>query len=171
MSDGSSWWARQLGGVVAPSSPPPQQPQQQPVGYPQKAVRWQPQYPPTGPRGQEVAAETQPGGTEDDNWNRVQRQGFVSKAPSSAGKSGACPECNGSNFFKRRWANTEAAPLCLDCGFNGDFFVQSGTLLNAVGMKSSGPTQFARTDNPGAQSQLGVDASLGGTDFSWANAR
>lgn len=139
------------------------------MSYPQKAVRWQPQYPPTGPR-QEVET-SQPEGTEDDTYLRVRGQGFDHKAPASVGTTGHCPECGGSNFFKRRWANHEAAPLCTDCGYNGDFFVQSGTLLNAVGMKSSGPTQFARTDNPEATSQFGADPGLASTEFSWANVR
>jgi hypothetical protein len=65
----------------------------------------------------------------------------------------------------------EAAPLCTDCGYNGEHFTQSGTLLNAVGLKSSGPTQFARTDNPDASSRMGVDPSLSDTDFSWGNVR
>ena len=165
----SDWWARQLGGAVAPQQAPVQP--QQPAGYPQKAVRWQPTYPPTGPRGQEVAGNgDQPEGEPDDNWHKVNRQGYVTKAPPSIGKIGACPECGGSNYFRRRWANQEAAPICVDCGYNGDLFLQSGTLLNAVGAKSVGPTQTARSDNPRAESHLWTDPGVG-SDFSWGNVR
>jgi len=162
MSDAASWWARQLGGVRSAPTPV-----SQPAGYPQKAVRWQqPQYPPTGPQ----RPPDQPEGEDDDNWHRVHRQGFVAKSPSSAGKTGACPECGGSNYFSRKGPlGVEAAPLCTDCGYNGDFFVQSGTLLNAIGAKSTGPVQFARTDNPEAQSRLWADPGLAGSDFSWGN--
>jgi hypothetical protein len=158
----SDYWARQFGSVTPPSVPT------QPVSYPQKAVRWEPGYPPTGPRTQEVAAD-QLGGMPEDNWNRVQHQGYVAKPPTSAGKLGACPECGGSSFFKRKGPmGVEAAPLCTDCGYNGDYFVQSGTLLNAIGMKSSTPIQFARSDNPEAQSRLWSDPGVG-SDFSWGN--
>lgn len=170
MSD-VSWWERALGGVARrPVAPPP--PPSQPAGYPQKAVRWQPQYPPTGPR-QEVTEWDQPGSDPDDNWHRVNRQGFVEKAPGSVGKSGRCPQCNGSNFFRRKGPmGTEAAPLCTECGYNGDLFEQSGTLLNAVGMKSSGPVNFARSDNPRGDQNFGIDPSLQGhDDFSWSNVR
>ena len=168
MSD-VSWWERALGGVRAPR--PQAAPPTQPVGYPQKAVRWQPQYPPTGPR-QEVES-VQPGSQDDDNWHRVNRQGYVDKAPGSIGKTGRCPQCNGSNFFRRKGPmNTEAAPLCTECGYNGDLFEQSGTLLNAIGAKSSGPVRFARSDNPGGDSNFGIDATLAGhEDFSWSNVR
>ena len=164
----SDWWARKLGGVI-PQQSQQQAPPPQPVGYPQKAVRWQPSYPPTGPR-QEVET-SQPEGNGDDTYQRVRGQGYDHKAPSGLGKDGRCPDCGGSNFFRRRWANAEAAPLCTDCGYNGDLFTQSGTLLNAVGMKSSGPVAFARTDNPGADSRFGADPGLENTDFSWANVR
>ena len=164
MSD-VSWWARKLGQV------PPTQAPAQPAngGYPAKAVRWQPQYPPTGPR-QEVTEWDQPGSDSDDNWHRVHRQGFVEKAPSGLGKDGHCPQCGGSNLFRRKWAGSEAAPLCTECGYNG-LYEQSGTLLNSIGMKSSGPTRFAKSDNPDHVPNLGVDASLNGTDFSWSNVR
>jgi hypothetical protein len=67
---------------------------------------------------------------------------------------------------------TEAAPLCVDCGYNGDLFEQSGTMLNAIGMKSSGPTQFARSDNPRGEQHFEIDGSLAGNaDFSWNNVR
>lgn len=162
-----SWWQRHLGGGATP--PPQPVVPTQPVGYPQKAVRWQPSYPPTGPR-QEVT-DAQPESIEDDNWSRVQNQGFVSKAPSSLGKSGRCPECGGSSFFKRKGPmGSEAAPLCVDCGYNGDLFVQSGTLLNAIGAKSSGPIQFARSDNPTGASQFTADGSVP-SDFSVARVR
>src|SRR5438046_3759283 len=146
----SSWWERHLRVPAAPVSVP--------TGYPQKAVRWEPSYPPTGLR-QEVTG-VQPGSNGDSSWDRVQRQGYITKAPASSGKSGDCPSCGGSNFFKRRWANTECAPLCTDCGYNGDYFTQSGTLLNAVGMHSSGPVAFARTDNPSAEPHFGVDPNV-----------
>jgi len=114
----------------------------------------------------------QSGGDVDDNWHRVRRQGFVDKAPSSTGKIGECPGCGGSNYFRRKGPmGAEAAPICTECGYNGDLFVQSGTLLNAVGMKSSGPVQFARSDNPDHQPRFGVDPSLNGTDFSWSTVR
>jgi hypothetical protein len=113
----------------------------------------------------------QPGSDTDDNWHRVNRQGYVEKAPNSLGTSGRCPRCNGSSFFRRKSGQFEAAPLCVDCGYNGDLFEQSGTLLNSIGMKSSGPVQFARSDNSSGASQFGVDASLSGTDFSWSNVR
>lgn len=169
MASGSDWWARQLGGVV-PSTPAPSVQPIQTVSYPQKAVRWQPQYPPTGPR-QEVV-DDQPGGEGDDSWQRVHRQGFVSKAPTSLGRDGKCPGCGGSNYFRRKGPmGVEAAPLCTECGYNGEYFTQSGTLLNAVGMKSSGPTQFARTDNPEAQAHLWADPGLSSTEFSWSAVR
>ena len=107
----------------------------------------------------------------DDNWHRVRFQGFITKAPLSVGKDGRCPGCGGSNFFRRKTGQYEAAPLCTECGYNGDYFTQSGTLLSDIGMKSSGPVQFARTDNPGADSRFGTDPGLNGTDFSWANVR
>jgi hypothetical protein len=164
MSD-ISWWERRLGGVVNRQQQPPPPPA--PTSY-GPAVRWEPQYPPTGPR-QEVDYG-QPGGNGDTTHGQVQRQGYVNKAPSSIGKVGQCPGCGGSNYFRRRWAHTEAAPLCTDCGFNGDLFTQSGTLLNAVGMSSSGPVAFARTDNPGGQSHFEADPSVPG-DFSWSSVR
>lgn len=170
MSD-VSWWERALGGVPARRPTAPSPPAQQPLAYPRKAVRWEPQYPPTGPR-QEVET-TQPGGDGDDNWHRVNRQGYVEKAPTSKGTSGRCPHCNGSSFFRRKGPmGLEAAPLCVDCGYNGDLFEQSGTLLNAVGMKSSGPVRFARSDNPGGDQHFEIDPSLQGhDDFSWSNVR
>jgi len=64
----------------------------------------------------------------------------------------------------------EAAPLCTDCGYNGELFEQSGTMLNAVGMSSSGPVAFARTDNPDAAPHFGVDPSVP-QDFSWSAVR
>jgi hypothetical protein len=114
----------------------------------------------------------QPEGSDDANWQRVHTQGYVAKAPGNIGKVSRCPECGGGNYFSRRWANAECAPLCTDCGYNGDLFEQSGRMLNAIGMKSSGPTQFARSDNPRGDQHFEVDASLAGnTDFSWANVR
>jgi hypothetical protein len=170
MSD-VSWWERALGGARRSPAPSPHQPPPQPAGYPQKAVRWQPQYPPTSPR-QEVTEWDQPGGEPDDNWHKVNRQGFVEKAPGSTGTSGRCPRCNGSSFFRRKTGQFEAAPLCVDCGYNGDLFEQSGTMLNTIGMKSSGPTQFARSDNPRGEQHFEIDASLAGNaDFSWNNVR
>jgi len=167
----SDWWARQLGGLV-PTQPVPQErqgPTTAPV-YPQKAVRWQPQYPPTGPR-QEVTEWDQPGSDADDSWHRVRRQGYVEKAPGSVGKSGRCPSCNGSSFFRRKGPmGIEAAPLCTDCGYNGELFEQSGKLLDMAGVRSSGPTQFARSDNPGAESHFGQEANMP-TEFSWSNVR
>ena len=168
MSD-VSWWERQLSRVV-PSRPAAPVPAQQPVGYPQKAVRWQPQYPPTGPR-QEVAEWDQSEGDPDDNWHRVHRQGFVDKAPTHTGKDSRCPQCHGSNYFRRRVGSSEAAPLCTECGYNGDLWEQSGTTLNGAGVKSTGPVQFARSDNPEARERFGVDPSLNGTDFSWSSVR
>jgi hypothetical protein len=100
----------------------------------------------------------------------VQQQGYVAKAPSSVGKSGRCPGCGGGNLFRRRWANTECAPLCTDCGYNGDLFTQSGTLLNGVGMKSSGPVNFARSDNPGGEMHFGVDPGVP-QDFNISSVR
>jgi predicted RNA-binding Zn-ribbon protein involved in translation (DUF1610 family) len=113
----------------------------------------------------------QPGGDEDDNWHRVRRQGYIAKAPAHAGKDSRCPQCGGSNFFRRRIGNTEAAPLCTECGYNGDLWEQSGTALMGAGVKSTGPVQFARSDNPGAESHFGTDPSLNGTDFSWNTVR
>jgi len=85
MSD-VGWWERALGGAVGrPAAPAP--PSVTTNGYPQKAVRWQPEYPPTGPR-QEVTEMTQPGGDADDNWRRVNRQGYIEKAPASLGTRG-----------------------------------------------------------------------------------
>lgn len=167
MSD-VSWWERQLSKVVPqrPTAPVPSQP----VGYPQKAVRWQPQYPPTGPR-QEVEESYQSEGDPDDNWHRVRRQGFIAKAPSHATKDTRCPQCGGSSYFHRRVGNTEAAPLCTECGYNGNLWEQSGTTLNGAGIKSSGPLQFARSDNPDHQPRFGVDPTLNGTDFSWSSVR
>lgn len=161
MSD--NWWARKLGQYVTPAPNG-----SAPITAPQKAVRWRESYPPTGPC-QEVV-DDQPGGYGDDNWQRVQRQGFIDKAPGSVGHTGKCPKCNGSNYFRRRWAHTECAPLCTDCGYNGDLWEQSGSLLNAVGLKSSGPTQTARTDNPFGEGHLGVDPGVS-SDFSWSNVR
>ena len=113
----------------------------------------------------------EPEGDPDDNWHRVRSQGFVSKAPPSRGSDGRCPGCGGSNFFRRKMGQFEAAPLCTECGYNGEHFTQTGTLLSAIGMKSSGPVQFARTDNPQAEGRFGVDPSLNGTDFSWSTVR
>ena len=112
----------------------------------------------------------QPGSDSDDSWHRVRRQGFVEKAPTHIGKDSRCPQCHGSNYFRRKMGNVEAAPLCTECGYNGDLFVQSGTLLNAVGAKSVGPTQTARSDNPRAESHLWTDPGVG-SDFSWGNVR
>jgi hypothetical protein len=119
-----------------------------------------------------VEEEYQPEGESDSNWKRVHRQGYVDKAPSSTGVSGLCPRCGGSSYFHRKGPmGTEAAPLCVDCGYNGDLWEQSGTLLNAVGMKSAGPTQFARSDNPRGESNFGIDASVSSTNFDWSNVR
>jgi hypothetical protein len=159
-----SWWARRLGIT-------PQQPTSGPPsnggGLPQKAVRWQePQYPPTGPR-QEVLEDRS---EDDDTYIRVRHQGYDTKAPSGLGQSGKCPSCRGSNYFRRRWSGFEAAPLCTDCGYNGDYFTQSGTLLNGVGMKSAGPTHSARSDNPRGDSNFSVDPSVP-NDFNWSAVR
>jgi hypothetical protein len=162
MSD-ISWWERRLGGLV--NRPPSSSPA--PTSY-APAARWEPQYPPTGP--QQRQEWSQPGGNGDTSYGQVQRQGYVDKAPASVGKVGQCPGCGGSNYFRRRWAHTEAAPLCTDCGYNGDLFTQSGTLLNSVGMTSSGPVQFARTDNPGGESHFEADPSVP-ADFSWSGVR
>jgi hypothetical protein len=162
MSD-LSWYERHLGGVIPARAPEP------PNGYPQKAVRWAPSYPPTGPR-QEVVVN-QPGGNGDDSYDQVQRQGFIAKPPPSMMAGGGdCPGCGGHNYFRRRWAHTEAAPLCTDCGYNGDHFTQSGTLLNAVGIRSSGPVSFARTDNPSGESNFNADPGVS-SDFSWSQVR
>lgn len=167
MSD-ASWWERHLGGGVPNRQAPP--PPSAPPSY-GPAVRWQPKYPPTAPppppQQEYQQPQAEPG---DDNYLRVRQQGFVSKAPASTGRSGVCPDCGGSNFFKRRWAHTEAAPLCTDCGYNGDYFTQSGSLLNAVGISSSGPVAFARTDNPGGESNFGTDPGVT-SDFSWSSVR
>jgi|SRR5882672_5555743 len=161
MSD-LSWWERHLGNAVRQAPPAP-------AISGGKAVRWEPEYPPTGP-GQKVVGGPQSGGNgELSPHDRVQNQGFITKAPQSMGQSGECPGCGGPNFFRRKWAYKECAPLCVDCGYNGDIFTQSGTLLNAVGMRSSGPTAFARTDNPNGESHFGTDPSLQKTDFSWSS--
>lgn len=162
MSD-ISWWERHLGGNR--QQPPPSS---APQNY-GPAVRWQPQYPPTGPATQGDAT-TQPEGNGDNTYDRVRAQGYASKKPANVGRVGTCPDCGGSNFFRRRWAHTEAAPLCTDCGYNGELFTQSGTLLNGVGMSSSGPVSFARTDNPGGDSHFGVDPSVP-QDFNWSAVR
>jgi hypothetical protein len=164
MSD-NSWWQRHLG---RPSAPAPSNGSPQIPTYPQKAVRWEESYPPTGPR-QEMP-DIQPGGNGDDTYLRVRQQGYNNRAPENVGKVGRCPRCGGSNFFRRRWANTEAAPLCTDCGHNGDLFEQSGTALMGAGVKSSGPIQTARTDNPEATANFGIDASVS-SDFSWSSVR
>jgi hypothetical protein len=160
-----SWWERHLGGVRQPPSTTPSSPGQSNYG---PAVRWQPQYPPTAPASQQQQYQQQAEG--DDAYQRVRQQGYVSKAPANVGRTGTCPDCGGSNFFRRRWAHTEAAPLCTDCGFNGDLFTQSGTLLNAVGASSSAPVSFARTDNPGGESHFGADPNVP-QDFSWSAVR
>jgi len=111
-------------------------------------------------------------GNGDTTYNRVRSQGYDAKAPSSVGSSGKCPGCGGSNYFKRRGPmGVEAAPLCTDCGHNGNFFEQSGTTLNAIGMKSSGPLHFAKSDNPQGISRFEEDPALGGTEFNWSNVR
>lgn len=165
----SDWWARQLGGAV-PAAPPAPTQQTTTAPYPQKAVRWQPSYPPTGPR-QEVTEWDQSESGTDDSWHKVRRQGFVEKAPTSVGKSGRCPSCNGTNYFTRKGPmGIQAAPLCTECGYNGDLFEQSGKLLDSAGVKSTGPVQFARSDNPGGQSNFGSDPGVSG-DFNWSNVR
>ena len=165
MSD-VSWWERHLGGGSNNRQPPPH-PQNNGGSNYGPAVRWQPQYPPTAPPpSQQPVPET--GG--DPTYDRVRAQGYNSKKPANVGRVGECPNCGGSNFFRRRWAHTEAAPLCTDCGYNGDLFEQSGTMLNSVGMSSSGPVAFARTDNPGGESHFGVDPSVP-QDFSWSAVR
>lgn len=161
MSDG--WWQRHLGRQFAP---PPVAPA--PVNYPQKAVRWQESYPPTGPR-QEVG-NGQPEGTGDDTYIRVRTQGWDQKAPGNIGQTSRCPGCGGGNYFRRKWANAECAPLCTDCGYNGEFFTQTGNMLNAIGMKSSGPIQAARSDNPDATPHFEVHPEVS-SEFSWANVR
>ena len=166
MSD-LSWWERHL------NVPVRQQPTNTTAarffsGNYGPAVRWQPRYPPTAPRS---LSSRCPRRREGDNENdRVRQQGFVTKAPQSASRTGQCPDCGGSNFFRRRWAHTEAAPLCTDCGYNGDLFTQSGSLLNSMGASSSGPVAFARTDNPGGESHFGTDPSVP-SDFSWSGVR
>lgn len=153
----SDWWDRHLRRTDAPLEP-------QPGALPRKAVRWQENYPP-------VAPPTEPGyvagiDPEMGEYYRVRKQGFISTPPPSAREAaaGRCPECGGNNFFRRRWANTECAPLCVDCGYNGDYFTQSGALLNAVGLHSAGPVQFARSDNPSGESGFSADPGMRGFD-------
>lgn len=168
MSDG--WWARRLG-ISTPPGTAPGGPASRSDWQPQKAVRWQQSYPPTGPR-QEVTGEDQPEGYGDDTYHRVRAQGFDVKAPGSIGQSSGCPSCHGSNYFRRKGPfGIEAAPLCTECGYNGNLWEQSGTTLNGAGVKSSGPTQFARSDNPHADSHFGMDATLANHNWSPAAIR
>jgi hypothetical protein len=160
----NSWWDH----LRRPDTPLQTQPGA--GALPRKAVRWQSNYPATAPRPDPLYPdESDPEMTE---YYRVRQQGFVSTPPPNQRDSavGQCPGCHGSNFFRRRWANKECAPLCTDCGYNGDYFTQSGNLLNAVGMKSSGPMQFARTDNPTGESQFRTDPAVT-RDFSWSSVR
>jgi hypothetical protein len=151
MSDGG-WWARRLG-IATPTR---QESRPAPSGLPRKAVRWEDSYPPTGLQQRQEVGQSEG----DEVYIQVREQGFVSKAPAGTKSSGRCPECGSGNFFRRRWANAEAAPLCVDCGYNGEFFTQTGTLLTNAGVISSGPTQSARSDNPQAASRFGMDETL-----------
>jgi hypothetical protein len=136
----SDWWDRHLG---VPTTPPPR-----------KAAQWEYNYPTPPP----VREEPTPG---DSQYQRIQLQGYDTKAPASKGATGTCPGCGGSNFFRRKGPmGVEAAPLCTDCGYNGDYFTQSGTLLNGAGILSSGPTHFARSSNPTGESQFSADQQL-----------
>jgi hypothetical protein len=157
-----SWWAQRLG-VQQPAEYAPR-PTPGPTGFPAKAVRWQDSYPPTTNQPEPVHDD------QDSDWHRVRRQGYISKAPSSTGNTGRCPGCNGPNYFRRRWANTECSPLCTDCGYNGDLFTQSGTLLNGIGLKSSGPINIARSDNPSGEMHFGVDPGVP-SDFNFNSIR
>jgi hypothetical protein len=114
--------------------------------------------------------QAQPEGNGDSTYDRVRLQGYNQKKPQNIGKVGTCPECGGSNFFQRKWAHKEAAPLCTDCGYNGELFTQSGSMLNGLGMTSQAPVAFARSDNPDGSSHFGTDPSVP-TDFSWSGVR
>ena len=142
----AEWWDRKLrrNPVVVATTPPPR-----------RVVQWEENYPPVRP-----VVDTFPIGDMNDPRTRVQQQGFIGRQPEGVMNSSSCPHCGSGNFFRRRWANKECAPLCVDCGYNGDYFTQSGSLINAVGMKGSGPMQFARSDNPNGESQLDWDHPL-----------
>jgi hypothetical protein len=157
-----SWWAQRLGVQPVPEGT---RPAPGPTGFPQKAVRWQDSYPPTTNQ-----PPPEPVNADNADWYTVRRQGFIERAPASVGHTGRCPGCGGGNYFRRKWANTECAPLCTDCGYNGDLFTQSGTLLNGIGMKSSGPVNFARSDNPGGKTHFEVDPGVPG-DFNFNSIR
>jgi hypothetical protein len=164
MSDGG-WWARRLG--MAPPARQETRPAA-PTGLPRKAVRWEDSYPPTSPQQRQLPPDQSEG---DEVYIRVRQQGFNSKAPAGSAASGRCPECGGGNFFRRRWANAEAAPLCVDCGYNGEYFTQTGTMLSNAGVISSGPTQSARSDNPHAASRFGMDDTLSASNWNPAALR
>lgn len=136
----AEWWAKKLGRAPAPV-------------VPQRAVQWQNSYPPVGmPPALDPATIA---GEDMAEYYRVRQQGYVALPPPSQ-REGAttCPECGSPRFFRRKWAGKECAPLCTDCGYNGEYFTQSGSILNSVGLRSGGPMQFARSDNPGGESQM-----------------
>jgi hypothetical protein len=135
----NDWWDRHIGTTAA--APPPR-----------KAAQWEYNYP--SPR-----QEPEPPPVDEQHY-RVQTQGYDKKAPASKGSYSRCPSCGGSNFFRRKWAGKECAPLCVDCGHNGDYFEQSGTMLNGVGLHSSGPVQFARSANPMGESNFDAAPEL-----------
>jgi hypothetical protein len=146
----SNWWDKRLGVPTAPG--------------PRKAAQWETNYPPVR-QPEPPQPEYDPGLSQEDRealdrQQRVRTQGYVSKAPEGKGASSHCPGCGGSNLFRRRWAGKECAPLCTDCGYNGDYFTQSGVLLNGVGFHSSGPTESARMTNPDGKSTFGADQQL-----------
>jgi hypothetical protein len=137
----AEWWDRKLKRIPTMVTPTAR-----------RAVQWEEHSPPPRP-----VVEMSPMGDMDDPHTRVQQQGFIGKQPEGARNASVCPHCGSGNFFRRRWANKECAPLCTECGYNGDYFTQSGTLINAVGVKSAGPVQFARSDNPDGMSQRDWD--------------
>jgi len=143
----SDWWDKHLGVQTAP----------------RKAAQWEANYPPTRQPEpvEEYPSDLSPDDQQAvDRQRRVQRQGYDTKAPQGKAAASRCPGCGGSNLFTRRWAGKECAPLCTDCGYNGDYFTQSGVLLNGVGFHSSGPVESARSNNPGGSSTFASDAQL-----------
>jgi predicted nucleic-acid-binding Zn-ribbon protein len=125
----------------------PEEPGAPPVR--QKAVSWQQNYP------SQVNIQPVPVQSNDPHAVVI-NQGYLAKAPPSARENTTCPECGSTNFFSRTLGVMRGpvpAPLCAECGYNG-LFTQTGTMLNAAGVISGGPTVMARSDNPSGESRV-----------------
>lgn len=137
MPGDSGWWQRHLG---QPQAPAPQY--QQPQGY-QQAPQYPPQGPPQAPQYQQAPqGYPQQQGAIDTSQIRVTGENLYEAAqlwqggPGTRTETQHCPQCGGNHFFSRTTGTTRGpapAPLCYDCGFNGQFIQGDPANWNATG--------------------------------------